>query len=262
MAACRDEVVLTTKVFWRMGHGPNGRGGSRYHILRELDRSLRRLATDHVNVYLLHGRDYGTAFADTVATMLDVVHQGKARAWGMCNFVAWEACQALAIASRLGGPAPVCVQNPYSLLNRGLERDMLLFCREERLGVMAYSPMALGLLTGFYRPGRPAPPGSLWATGRRDLYETAFAGQALEELDVGEGIARAHERDGLPHGSPSPAHVALSWVLAHPEVTVAIVGCDTPAQVDANIGAAEWNLSADERAALDRVSASAALAVQ
>ena len=112
IARCRDTVVITSKVGMPIGPGPNDQGGSRLHIMREIDRSLRRLGTDHVDVYILHWRDPDTPLAETVSAMLDLVRQGKARAWGMSGFAAWEACKALMIAERLGGPRPAVVMCP------------------------------------------------------------------------------------------------------------------------------------------------------
>ena len=119
----RDEVVLTTKVGFDTGPGPNDSGGSRLHIMREIERSLGRLATDHVDIYLVHVRDPNTGLEETVTAMMDVVRQGKARAWGICNFQAWEGATALHLARGLGGTPPILMQNPYNLLNRSVETD-------------------------------------------------------------------------------------------------------------------------------------------
>ena len=246
IAGQRDEVVVTTKVGFDTGPGPNDSGGSRLHIMREIERSLGRLATDHVDIYLVHVRDPATVLEETVSAMVDVVRQGKARAWGICNFQAWEGATALHLARGLGGAPPILMQNPYNLLNRSVEIEMLPFCRSEHLGFMAYSPLALGLLTGFYRPDTSPPVGSLMAENKREVYDTMFDDQAHRVLATVERIASTR--------ACPPAEVALNWILSHQEVTVAIVGCDTPEQVDANMGATSWRMNDEERSELDSVS--------
>ena len=247
IAGCRDDVVITSKVGCPIGPGPNDLGGSRMHIMREIDRSLRRLQTDHVDIYIVHWRDPDTALEETVSAMLDVIRQGKARAWGMSGFSAWESCKALMIAERLGGPRPAMIMHPYNLLDRTPEVEVLHFCREERVGFFAYSPLAVGLLTGFYRPGRPPPPGSVMAVpARRAEYDRTFRGRAVRILAAVECIAAAR--------ACAPAHVALNWVLSNSDVSVALMGVDTPDQVDANLNALTWKLSTKERHDLDRVS--------
>jgi aryl-alcohol dehydrogenase-like predicted oxidoreductase len=246
-AGRRDDVVITSKVGMPIGPRPNDQGGSRLHIMREIDRSLRRLGTDRVDVYIVHRRDPATALAETVSAMLDVVRQGKARAWGLSGFAAWEACKASMIAEQLGGPRPAVVMCPYNLLDRTAEIELLPFCREERVGLFAYSPLAEGLLTGFYRPGRPPPPGSVMATkAKRTQYDQTFRGRAVQVLAAVERIAAAR--------ACVPAQVATNWVLSHPEVSVVIMGCDTPGQVDANLNALSWRLTTEERRELDLVS--------
>lgn len=253
IASCRDEVVITSKATSPVGPSPNDRGGSRYHILRELERSLKRLKTDHIDIYFLHARDQATAMEESIGAMADLVRQGKIRYWGICNYCAWENATALAIAERLGAPRFVCVQNPYNLLNRDLERELIPFCREARRGMMTYSPLAVGLLSGAYREGEPPPAGSLWAARRADTFAKVFAGKVLDVLRAVGEIAAARGK--------TPAQIALNWIVSHPEVTAAITGSDTVAQVEESVGAVGWSLSTEERARLDAVSESQPLAV-
>ncbi len=249
IAGCRDDVVITSKVGCPIGPGPNDLGGSRMHINREIDRSLRRLQTDHVDIYIVHWRDPDTALEETVSAMLDVIRQGKARAWGMSGFSAWESCKALMIAERLGGPRPAMIMHPYNLLDRTPELELLPFCRAELVGFFAFSPLAVGLLTGFYRPNRPPPPGSVMAAPRRrSEYDQTFRGRAFQVLAAVERIAAAR--------ACAPAHVALNWVRSHPEVSVTLMGVDTPDQVDANLNALSWSLSAEELRELNQVTRS------
>ncbi len=242
----RDDVVLTTKVRGRMGEGPNDEGLSRYHILREIDRSLARLGTDHVDVYLLHGPDPETPMDETLRALDDVVTQGKARYVGCCNFQAWEVCKALWGADRLGMDPFVCVQDHYNLLYRGLETEMFPFLRDSGLGLMVYSPLAVGRLSGRYRPGENPPGGSLWSHFSREDYDAGFPVQAGAVLDALEEIAAGR--------GVTPAQAALNWVLSHGEVTAAITGSDSVELLDDTLAALDWELDAEERARLDRVS--------
>lgn len=140
----RDEVVITSKVVGAIGAAPNDRGGSRYHILREVERSLRRLDTDRIDVYLLHSFDALTPLEEQFRTLDDLVRQGKVRYVGVCNYQAWQVCRSLWIQDRINATPLIAVQNPYSLMNRCLEREMFPLVRALGLGVMAYAPPGNG----------------------------------------------------------------------------------------------------------------------
>ncbi|MEZ4831212.1 MAG: aldo/keto reductase [Caldilineaceae bacterium] len=243
-----DDLVITSKVASPMGGGPNDGGLSRFHILREVERSLKRLDTDHIDVYLVHIFDETTPLDETVRALDDLVRSGKVRYIGCCNYKAWQVCRALWIADSLNATPFMTVQNPYSLLNRQLEQEMFGLVRDRGLGVMAYSPLAVGLLSGAYVPGQPAPAGSLWGTRRADRYASMMAGETGQV--IGRVIELAHEL------GKTPAQLALAWVLSHPEVTVAITGGDTVGHLENNLGGVGWTLDADVRAELDAVSAS------
>ncbi len=247
MKGKRDDLVITSKVASGVGEGPNDQGLSRYHIMREVERSLQRLETDHIDVYLVHVPDTATPQEETTRALDDLVRSGKVRYIGCCNYAAWQVCRALWIADDLHATPFMCVQNPYSLLNRKLESEMFGLVRDQGLGVMAYSPLAVGLLSGAYRPGQPAPAGSLWATRRKDWFDKAMQGT------VGEVIASLHESAAAL--GKTPAQVAIAWVLSHPEVTVAISGADTIEQFDDVLGGVGWTLDPAVRAQLDAVSA-------
>ena len=150
----RDEVVLTSKVYGHVGPGPNDGGSTRYHILSQVERSLKRLGTDHLDVYLLHQFDDETPVEETVRVLDDLVTSGKTRYIGACNFAAWQVCKFLWTADRVGADPLVTIQNPYSLLNRTLETEMFGLLRDQGLGAMAFSPLGAGLLSGLYTPGR------------------------------------------------------------------------------------------------------------
>jgi aryl-alcohol dehydrogenase-like predicted oxidoreductase len=245
----RDHVVITSKVASAIGSGPNDRGLSRYHILREIDNTLRRMQTDHVDVYLVHRYDETTPLEETVRALDDVVRSGKARYVGCCNYAAWQVCRALWLADVQNAHPFIAVQNPYSLLNRRLEDEMFGLVRDQGLGVMAYSPLAVGLLSGAYQPGQPPPAGTLWATRRRDQFERTMQGV------VGE-VVRAVQQHAAELGK-TPAQLAIAWVLSHPEVTCAISGADTTEQLMDVLGGAGWELPGEVRQHLDDVSAAA-----
>jgi aryl-alcohol dehydrogenase-like predicted oxidoreductase len=246
LAGKRDRVVITTKVAGRVGPGMNDLGLSRVHILREIDRSLARLRTDHVDVYLVHTFDPTTPLEETVRALDDVVRAGKARYVGCCNFAAWQVCRGLWLADRVHATPFMCVQNQYSLLERSMEREMFGLAGAHGLGMMAYSPLGVGLLSGLYTPGRPAPEGSYWHYRGREQFERMMRGQAGRVVAEVQGIAR--------EAGKTPAQVALAWVLSHPEVTCAITGGDTIAHLEDNLGAVGWTLAPEHRARLDAVS--------
>lgn len=243
----RDDVVITSKVASAVGKGPNDRGLSRFHMMREVERSLKRLDTDHIDVYLVHVYDPTTPQEETIRALDDLVRSGKVRYLGCCNYNAWQVCRAHWIADTINAVPFMCVQNPYSLLNRRLEQEMFGLVRELKVGCMVYSPLAVGLLSGAYLPGRPAPADSLWATRRKDWFDKAMAG------DVGEVINTLHRL--AAEVGKTPAQLAIAWVLSHPEVTVAISGADTVAQFDDVLGGVGWTLDPEVRRQLDEVSA-------
>ena len=242
----RDHVVITSKVGSPVGRRPNDGGLSRYHILREIEGTLRRLETDHVDVYLVHVYDPATPLEETVRALDDVVRSGKARYVGCCNYAAWQVCRALWVADTLDATPYMCVQNPYSLLNRRLEVEMFGLVRDRGLGVMAYSPLAEGLLSGVYQPGRPAPAGTLWA-GRAERFERVMRGP------VGATVRAVYELAG--ELGKTPAQIAFAWLLSHAEVTCAISGADSVEQLDDLLGALGWELPHEARRRLDDVSA-------
>jgi len=243
----RDDVVITSKVCGRIGPGPNDLGLSRYHILREAERSLKRLNTDHLDIYLVHSFDATTPQEETIRALDDLVTAGKVRYAGCCNYNAWQVCRALWIADSLKANPFMCIQNPYSLLNRRLEQEMFGLVRDRGLGVMTYSPLAVGLLSGAYKPGEPAPAGSLWATRRKDIFGRTMQGVVTEVVSAVHQVANELGK--------TPAQVAIAWVLSHPEVTCAISGADTIEQFEDVLGGLDWTLPTEARQQLDDASA-------
>ncbi len=243
----RDDVVITSKVFSQMGTGPNDAGLSRYHIMREVERSLKRLNTDHIDVYLIHAYDETTPQEETIRALDDLVRAGKTRYIGCCNHQAWQACKALWIADSINATPYMCIQNMYNLLNRDLETEMFGLVREEGLGVMCYSPLAVGLLSGVYSPDAPPPAGTLWAT-RQDEFSQRMRGATGQVISTLKRLAAELGK--------TPAQLAVAWVLSHPEVTIAISGSDTIEQLDDTLGGVGWELDSAIREALDEVSRS------
>jgi 1-deoxyxylulose-5-phosphate synthase len=247
----RDRVVLATKVAAQVRDdpGPNDQGLSRYHILREVEHSLRRLRTDHVDIYWVHQRDAQTPIDETLRALDDLVRQGKVRYIGCCNFPAWRVCEALWRSDARNLNAFVAVQNSYNLLGRtDMEPDLLALCAEFGLGVVTYSPLAIGLLSGRYKRGEAPPAGTPWADEAhyRARYEQIMTPQAAAVFEALEQIARAHDR--------TPAQTAVAWLLKHPALTSVICGPDLPEHVDDVAGACGWELDEASYQQLEQLS--------
>lgn len=241
-----DDLVITSKVFSPIGPGVNDHSASRFHIMREAERSLRRLDTDRIDVYLLHGFDAVTPLDEQFRALDDLVASGKVRYVGVCNYQAWQVTQAAWVQKETGARRMITVQNPYSLLNRSLETEMFPMVRSLGLGVMAYSPLAVGLLSGAYTPDKMPEEHTLWGGERRSEFKNYLSGQAAATLGGVRDIAADH--------NASVAQVAVAWVLSHPEVTCAISGADTADQLADVVGAANIKLSQAEVAQLNEVS--------
>ena len=242
----RDDIVLASKVCSPMGDGPNDRGISRFAIMREIERSLTRLETDHLDLYVLHQFDPNVRLEETMRTMDDLVRQGKVRYVGCSNFGAAQLAETLWICDSGGLESPVSLQIGYNLLRRyEIEPEVMPLCGRHGIGITTFSPLAIGLLTGRFRRGQPAPSDTPWGKSKYKL-EKALTEQndrAIQKL-----IEIAEERD------KTPAQVAIAWILDHPEVSAAIIGPDTPEHVDDVFGAVGWRLDAEHRAALNQAS--------
>ena len=223
----RDSVVLATKFHARMGDDPNRAGNSRRWIVRACEESLQRLGTDWIDLYQAHRPDPSTDIDETLGALSDLVHQGKIRAFGSSTFPAHEIVEAQWVAQRRNRERFVCEQPPYSILVRGVEADVLPVCQRYGMGVLAWSPLAGGWLTGKYRKGHDPPPGSRMTRGRiPDRFN-------LEKLENQIKLERVEELLDVADGAGlSLTHMALAWVIQHPAVTAAIVGPRTPEQLD------------------------------
>jgi len=232
--ARREEVVIATKVNGRMHKGPNGAGLSRKAIMTEIDASLRRLGTDHVDLYQIHRWDYGTPIEETLEALHDVVKAGKARYIGASSMYAWQFAKALAISERHGWTRFVSMQNFVNLLYREEEREMLPLCRDQGIAVIPWSPLARGRLT------RP------WdqSTARLETDEfgrTLYARTGDADRKVAEAVGEVAQARGVPR-----AQIALAWVLQKAEVTAPIIGATRLEQLDDAVAALSITLSADE----------------
>ena len=245
VAARRDEVVLATKFHHPVGDhsDPNRRGNSRRWIMTAVEDSLRRLGTDYIDLYQVHRPDPHTAIAETVEALSDLVRAGKIRAWGTSTFPAEELVEAHWAARRSGAIGPHCEQPPYSIMCRGIERDVLAVCARYGMGVITWSPLSGGWLTGKYTRSEPAPPGSRGATNPEH-----FDGSNRAKLDAVERLAQIAADAGVPL-----MHMALAWVLEHPAVTAAIIGPRTEDQLDELLEAGDLRLDPDTLDAIDSV---------
>lgn len=236
----RDDVVLATKFFAPMGDDPNRRGGSRRWITRAVEESLRRLQTDYVDLYQLHRPIPDTDVEETLSVLTDLVRAGKVRAIGASTFPACDIIDAQWVAERRGLARFRTEQPPYSILNRSIERDVLPTCQRFGMGVMAWSPLAKGMLTGKYRRGAAAP----------DSLRAKFFPDAMSDE---ASLARVEQLLPLAESAGMTLlHMALAFVIAHPAVTAAIIGPRTPEQLDTYLAGLGTKLD-DE--ILDRIDA-------
>ena len=251
----RDEIVLTTKIFGTLGAGPNRGRLNRLNLMSGVEASLQRLETDYIDLYLLHSFDPHTPLDETLRALDDLVRQGKVRYVGCSNFAAWKIMEALWISSEKGLAPFVCTQSQFNLLNRfEVEPELMPLCREFGLGIMAYSPLAIGLLTGRFRRGQEPPPHTPWSTGEnRGLSPHQYKlDEALDEFN--DRVVQTLVNIGARH-SRAPAQVAIAWILDHAEISAPILGADLPEHVDEIFDGLEWELPVEERQLLDEVSA-------
>jgi aryl-alcohol dehydrogenase-like predicted oxidoreductase len=239
----RDELVIATKATGVMNDLPNGRGQSRYHLINEVDASLKRLKLDHLDLYQLHGFDPLTPLEEALETLNDLVRSGKVRYIGVCNLAAWQIMKGLAISEKRGWARFACLQAYYTIAGRDLEREVVSLLRDQSLGLMVWSPLAGGLLTGKFSPDGKGPDGS-----RRSKFDFPVVDKERAFRCV-ETMRQMAEERGV-----SIARIALAWLLAQPPVSTVIVGARTIEQLKDNLEATEVTLGAEELEALDQVS--------
>lgn len=239
----RDDIVLATKFHNPMGDDSNRRGNSRRWINRAVEDSLRRLATDRIDLYQIHRPDPATDLAETVDALTDLVRSGKILAWGTSTFPAEEIVRTCWVADRRSVAGPHTEQPPYSILCRGIERDVLPVCRREGIGVIVWSPLSGGWLTGKYRRDAEAPAGS-----RADTNPDHFDIGNDTKFDAVERLVAIATEAGL-----SPTELAVAWTVEHPAVTSALIGPRTAEQLDELLAAADVRLDDEVLDAIDAV---------
>jgi aryl-alcohol dehydrogenase-like predicted oxidoreductase len=242
----RDDVLVATKVRMTMGRGPNDAGLSRHHVISGCEASLRRLGTDHIDLYQVHEWDGQTPLEETLEALDLLVQSGKVRYVGASNYAAWQLMKALGTAERRGLPRFVSQQIYYSLQGREAEYELVPLAVDQGLGILVWSPLAGGLLSGKYRRGQQPPEGSRHLTdwGEPPIYDQDGL------YDIIEVVVKIAEQRGV-----SAAQVALAYLLAKPAVTSLVIGARTDEQLADNLAAADLTLTDDERSQLDAASA-------
>lgn len=242
----RDRALISTKTTFRLGDGPNDVGSSRYHLRRALEASLRRLGTDYVDIYHLHGFDALTPIEEVQDTLNKFVREGKVRYIAASNFSGWHLMKSLAVADRYGWTRFVAHQVYYSLLGREYEWELMPLGLDQKVGALVWSPLGWGRLTGKIRRGQPLPEVSR-------LHETAQMGPQVSDERL-YTVVDALDAVAAETGKTVP-QVALNWLLQRPTVSSVIVGARTEEQLRQNLAAAGWNLTPEQVAALDKASA-------
>lgn len=239
----RPHVVLATKASAKVGEGPNERGSSRFHLANELEASLRRLQTDYIDIWYLHQPDPLTPLEESLRTIDDAVRQGKVRYAGCSNYWAWQMVEGLGTAARRGYVPFACAQPLYNICNRDIERELLPACARHGVGVVSYSPLARGVLTGKYQPGAEYPADSRAARNDPRLLQTELR---EESLLIAERLRALADRHGRPL-----SQFAIAWVLDNPLVTSVILGPRTLEQFHDNLQALEVRLTEEDEAEID-----------
>lgn len=237
--ANRDEVVIATKLHGRMHEGPNGAGLSRKAIMSEIDKSLKRLGTDYVDLYIIHRWDYNTPIEETMEALHDVVKAGKARYIGASAMYAWQFQKALHVAEKNGWTRFVSMQNHYNLIYREEEREMLPLCKEEKIGVTPYSPLASGRLTRDWSE-------TTQRSETDQIQKFKYDSNADADRLVVERVASLAEKHGVPR-----IHIALAWLLQKEPVTSPIIGATKISHLEGAIGALSVKLTPEEMAFLE-----------
>ena len=242
----RDKVLISTKATFRSGEGPNDVGSSRWHLTTAIEGSLKRLGTDYIDLFQLHGFDAKTPVEETISTLDDLVRAGKIRYLGVSNFSGWHLMKSLATADRYGWTRYVANQTYYSLIGRDYEWELMPLGIDQGVGAVVWSPLGWGRLTGKIRRGQPLP-------AKSRLHVTADMGPPVPD-ELLYRVVEALEKVGAEVGKTVP-QVALNWLLQRPTVSSVVVGARDEAQLRQNLGAVGWNLTPAQVAELDAASA-------
>jgi len=245
IAVRRNDVLISTKASFRMAEGPNDLGSSRHHLIRECEDSLRRLQTDHIDIYYLHGFDAQTPIEETLKTLDNLVQSGKVRYIACSNFSGWHLMKSLAISDKYGWSRYVAHQAYYSLVGRDYEWELMPLALDQNVGTVVWSPLGWGRLTGNVRRNQPLP-----KTSR--LHKTAEQGPPVHS-DYVYGVVDAFDDVAKETGKSVPV-IALNWLLQRPTVASVIIGARNEEQLRQNLGAAGWNLTAEQITRLDDAS--------
>jgi len=241
---CRDEVIITSKVYFPMGDDVNARGATRKHIMSAVEASLKRLNTDYIDVYFIHRFDDRTPLEETLRVLDDLVRQGKILYPAASNFAAWQVAKALGLSAKEGWVRFECLQPMYNLVKRQAEVEILPMAQSENMGVIPYSPLGGGLLTGKYGTSRRPESGRLMSN---EMYQTRYG--AGWEFEVAEQFTEfAYER-GF-----KPASLAVAWVGSHPAVTAPIIGARNVSQLEDSLKALEIKMTPELRAEISKLS--------
>jgi aryl-alcohol dehydrogenase-like predicted oxidoreductase len=247
IAGRRDKVLISTKATFRLGDGPNDVGSSRFHLIRAVEAALKRLGTDYIDLFQLHGFDAVTPIEETVSALDDLVRAGKIRYLGCSNFSGWHLMKSLAIADKYGYSRYVAHQAYYSLVGRAYEWELMPLALDQKVGTVVWSPLGWAKLTGKIRRGQPLPPVSrLQSKLNADIGPQITDEYLYTVVDVIEKIAEET-------GKTVP-QIALNWLLQRPTVSTLIIGARNEDQLRANLGALGWKLSAEQVARLDAAS--------
>ena len=248
----RDDLVIATKVRFPMGPGPNDLGLSRKHILSGVEASLRRLQTDYIDLYQVHMWDPGTPLEETLDALHQLVRSGKVRYLGASNYAGYQLQKAIDLSRQMGAEAFSCLQPLYNLLDRSFEWELMPVCEAEGVGVIPWSPLRGGWLSGKYRRGMAGPPpDTRIEEAEKQGWSESWALYANERtwhvIDTLLGVATDVEK--------TPAQVALNWLLQKPTITAPIIGARTMAHLEDNLGASGWSLTSEQVTRLDQASA-------
>lgn len=244
IADCRDDVVITTKAYFPTGEGPNDRGASRYHLVRAVENSLRRLGTDRIDVLFVHRFDERTALHETLRALDDLVRQGKVLYLGASNFAAWQVAKARGLQWREGWTPFHVIQPMYNLAKRQAEVELLPMAQSEDLGVLSYSPLGGGLLTGKYSLDKQPDEGRLV---ENEMYQTRYGDDI--HFEVAERFTTFAEKHGY-----DPVPLAVAWVKEHPAVTAPIIGGRNLEQLEGSLAALDISMTEDLRSAISDLS--------